>query len=144
MPTVYRDNIVLGRDNRRLFLIGSNLISRFKIGDEKLGYWLTGQFVGEDLTPLFSGKLYLPSGVAGGTIIDNFPKAADPGGWTRAPAVGQEGYDLKNDAGEILFGYRIAGNVCRVVTNVYDDKGELAASASDGGLIVRKGPAQIG
>jgi hypothetical protein len=64
-------------------------------------------------------------------------------GWTRAPAVGQEGYDLKNDAGEVLFGYRIAGNVCRVVTNVYDDKGELAASASEGGLIVHKGPAHI-
>lgn len=145
MPTVLSNNVFLGGNNNRLFYMGGNLCGKFQIGDEKLGYWLRGQMVGDDLEPVFNGKLYLPNGNGGGVIIDNFPKAATPDGWTRHQSSARDGYDLKNDAGEIIFGYRLRGNSCHVITNLYDDKGEKVASASDhSGLLVHKGPFWIG
>jgi hypothetical protein len=139
MPLNMKGNIVV--TNRRKFILGGNQGFAFRIGDDGTKYLLTGEFAGEAQDPVFNGKLYLPNSVMGGIVIDNFPKSEPPKGWVKSPAIGQEGYDLKNaDTNEILFGYRVANNICRVVTNIYNENGDTVATANENGLMVHKGP----
>ena len=137
----------------RLFSIGTNICEWFELGAKKgTDHWLEAQIVGEGEF-LFNGRLFLPRGAGGGTVIDNFPKGPAPKGWTKRARLDQQGYELVSD-GTVLFGYHVAAipipgrdtesGICFVTVNIYDVKGTIIAESLPNEFRLHRGPAMIG
>lgn len=128
----------------RGFDLLTNMCDYFEIGS-KAGedVWLEGQMVGPDGEYLFNGRLFHRGG-HGGVVIDSFPKAV-PDGWTKRPSLDGDGYDLIDDQGELIFGYRIRPDgVCAVSLSLYKEDGTVAATSGQGGLVIEGVQAMIG
>jgi len=111
----------------------------FPNGDD---VWLRGDVIDGDF--IFNGRLFLHNG-GGGTLIDSFPKGPAPDGWEKRPSMHGEGYDLVDDRGEILFGYRVdEERICHVTVNLYRADGSLAATGGQGSLVTNGVPVAIG
>ena len=130
------------------FHIGSNRLQYFEIGERLSNtLWLEGDSVGTKNTPefVFNGRLYLPAIKTAATIIDNFPRAPAPDGWTIVKHVHYEGYDLVSEkTGETIFGFRVDSKVCFITTNLYGSQSELWAESSQDALILHRAPARLG
>jgi hypothetical protein len=125
-------------------MVGSNITDGFEVGRPgQTKYHLIGRLAGPQEEYLFNGTLYLPDGGAAGTVIDNFPKGPVPNGWTRRQRADDKGYELVSDSGVVIFGYRVEGDRCFVTTNLYDEKGNMIAQATEESLIIN-GPCTFG
>jgi hypothetical protein len=123
------------------FDLHSNICDYFEIGLQNgEDVWLQGQIVEGEF--VFNGRIFLRGG-SSGTIIDNFPRAELPDGWTKKPNLSSDGYQLEDENGETVFGYEVIGNTCNVQLNLHDANGELAAHGGQGGLVSHV-PALIG
>jgi hypothetical protein len=156
MAAVLASNWLNAKPGDPAFAIATNITNWFNLG-EKNGqdFWLEGEIVG-DGEFLFNGRLFLPHGHASsaGTIIDSFPKAPAPLGWTKQPRIEEDGYNLISDDGKtILFGYRIIeyqipstkpNRICLVTANIYTANGLLVAESLPDQLRLYRGPLQMG
>jgi len=134
---IINDNYIGVQPGDRALNLMSNYCTSFSIGAVgSTDVWLKGEMVGEDKEFVFNGRLFLKGGHHG-TVIDNFPKGPAPVGWERRPHVHDEGYDLVDEAGDVIFGYRVEDNVCHVTVNLYDASGKEVAHGGQGGLVVR-------
>ncbi|MBD3747637.1 MAG: hypothetical protein IE932_15645 [Sphingopyxis terrae] len=137
MATTLSGNSVSNGADRR-FDIGSNLTPSFEIGIEASDdAWLKAEFVGPNKDePLFNGRLF-HGGEGGGitTVIDNFPKADVPKGWTKEISLDSNGYALIDDLGNTLFSYIDTGEGDVLVTvKLYGANGQIVALSSPSGL----------
>jgi hypothetical protein len=76
-------NLFNVRPGEPAFNVHTNLCDYFQIG-QRIGddLWLEGQIIGPENEFVFNGRLFSKNGHVG-TILDNFPKASAPEGWTR-------------------------------------------------------------
>jgi hypothetical protein len=144
MPSVNAGNWVNVAPGDPAFNIMSNMCDFFELG-AKTGddLWLVGEIIGPEREFIFNGRLFLSDGRVG-TVIDSFPRSV-PKGWTRRQALAAEGYDLVDDNGDVLFGYRVdANHVCHVTVNLYRADGSLAAHGGQAGLVTHGLSVRIG
>lgn len=132
------------RAGSRGFNLLTNFCDYFELGSESgSDVWLKGEMVGPEKEFVFNGRLFHKGG-QGGVVLDNFPKAV-PEGWTKRPSMDCEGYDLFDDKGELIFGYRVGSDgVCAVDVSLYKEDGVVAATSGQGGLVINEIPATIG
>ena len=97
-----------------------------------LDVWLEGEIVSDEF--VFNGRLFMKNGTSG-TVIDNFPKGPTPEGWSQSRSLHEDGYELRDPNGELVFSYRIADKVCFVKVNLYKADGSVAAFGGQGELI---------
>jgi hypothetical protein len=69
-----------------------------------------------------------------GTLRRSRPKPADGDGCDVVDAEG----------GNAIFGYKVAGRVCVVTANIYDEKGSMIAESLGDDFIVRILPSRLG
>lgn len=128
------------------FHLHSNRCDYFSLGDENgSDVWLEGQIVIGESGPefIFNGRLFCKNG-GQATVIDSFPRADPPTGWTKQPYLDGSGYTLIDANGEIVFGFRVDANVCPVEVGLHKADGSFAAGPGQGGLVVNIAPAMIG
>lgn len=144
MPTILAENWINVRRGQPAFVVSSNVCDWFEIG-QRTGndYWLEGSVVG-DGEFVFNGRLFVRDGGGAGTMIDNFPRAAAPQGWTKHAQPDSEGYKLVADDGTVLFAYSIVDRLCLVAANLYAANNDLIAESLPGEFRLHRGPARIG
>lgn len=129
--------------NGRGFLVANTLTPSFRIAG-KVAY-LIGEMVGPEEEFIFQAQLFGPPERPLATIIDNFPKAPAPSGWHQRRATQGQGYDLVHDAtATVLFGYRVKGSICYVVTQLYDVDGSLIGKNRQDDFIMVSGSMKFG
>src|ERR1041385_6903734 len=152
MPSIMRANWINVVPGNPAFAIGTNVCDYFDLGNRQgSDYWLEGQIVGLGEF-LFNGRIFIPGVSEAGTLIDNFPKAPAPKGWTKRPRPDGTGYELVSD-GKTLFGYRVvttqipgtAANTprCFGAVSIYTAKGELVAESLPDEFRLHRHPATI-
>lgn len=134
MPATFVNNRFCVAPGDPAFYVMSNWCDYFSLG-ERTGddVWLEGRIVDGEF--VFNGRLFMHDG-SGGTVIDSFPKADLPDGWTQARTLDVEGYQLRDPRGELVFAYSVDGPVCTVEVDLYSKSGDLAAHGGQGGMVV--------
>jgi hypothetical protein len=129
------------RRGDRAFNVLTNMCDYFELGQsDSDDIWLEGQIVEGEF--IFNGRLYTADGQVG-TVIDGFPKAVAPDGWTQRKRLDVEGYKLVDANDEAIFSYRVEDNICSVDVNLFQADGTLAAHGGQAGLIAHV-PTRLG
>lgn len=146
MKLIAARNIINVRPGERCFLVGTNLVDYFEIGQpNSTAYWLVGARVGPDLEFVFNGRLFVETGDEPSIVIDNFPKNPPLSGWRKIHKPNIEGFDLARDSDDrVIFGYEVIDNVCHVTTNIYNNEGVLVAETTPDNFLLHRGPALLG
>ena len=123
------------------FYVMSNWCDFFSLGEaDGDDVWLEGKLVDGEF--VFNGRLFMHDG-SGGTVIDSFPKANLPDGWSQKRRLDVEGYELRDPRGDLVFSYWVEENTCHVELDLFTKSGDLAAHGGQGGMVVHV-PAQLG
>ena len=119
-----------------MFSVMSNFCDQFEFGErEGDDVWLEGEIT-RDGQFVFNARIFTSPGNKG-TVIDNFPVGPTKQGWTRRVYGDHEGYDLLDEDGELLFGYRVHEGVCFVAMDLMDKNGAVAVHGGQGGMVVQ-------
>lgn len=122
----------------------SNRCNFFEIGEQEGDdVWLQGVMAGAEGEFIFNGRLFSADG-AHATVIDGFPKSNVEDGWIKQQNLESEGYTLKDENGETVFGYSVVGPVCYVTVGLHRKDGGFAAVAGQGGLVTDNVTVKIG
>jgi len=133
MPAIMRGNLINVTPDGPAFNVMTNLCDYFQIGErDGDDIWLEGVIIDGEF--IFNGRLYLSDGSMG-TVIDTFPKGPTLEGWSQRRRLDQEGYELIDPRGEVVFSYLVEGNICTVDVNLYKSNGDIAAHGGQSGLV---------
>lgn len=128
------------------FDLMSNRCDFFEIGEEAgEDVWLQGVVAGDEGQEefVFNGRLFSKNG-GSATLIDGFPKSDPPAGWSKHPDINGDGWELRDEAGETVFGFSKVDNICFVKLGLHNADGAFAAIPGQGGLITNNIKVQIG
>ncbi len=141
MTAVMQGNRFNVRPGDPAFSIFTNLTDYFQFGvPTGADMWLEGQIVDGEF--VFNGRLFMHDGTSG-VLIDSFPKGPAPAGWTQRRRLQQEGYELLDSRGEVLFSYYVEDKTCYIDIDLYNADGSAAVHQGQGGLVCHV-RAQIG
>jgi hypothetical protein len=122
----------------------SNRCKSFEIGEQSGDdVWLQGVLLDPSGEFVFNGRLFSADG-AHATVIDGFPKSDVADGWTKQQNLETNGYTLKDESGETVFGYSVVGSICYVSVGLHHKDGGSAAFPGQGGLVTEKVKVRIG
>lgn len=117
------------------FSVFGNVCGYFRLGaQDDSEFWLEGQIAGPMREFVFTGRLYAAN--RGATIrLNRFPRGPLPTDWHVVQHRGDEGWDLLDPDGALVFGFSVDDQrICRVTVDLFRSDGTRVSRGGTDGL----------
>jgi len=138
MPAVMKGNYIFVRPGEKMFGVASNFTNYLELGVRGVtAYYLEAKIENNEF--LINATLLDHSGKSACEVANNFPE----GSGCRKEMTPQ-GYRICNQAGDLLLGIEVTGDVCLLKGTVYGPNGDIIAQDQADEFLVYRGPAVLG